>query len=75
VSEPFHYGGQAVIEGVMMRGRQSMAVAVRHPSGEVVVHGEPLTRGLYRSRWGKAPFIRGALVLWDTLTLGTRALV
>jgi uncharacterized protein YqhQ len=75
VSEAFHYGGQAVIEGVMMRGRQAMAVAVRHPSGEVVVHGEPLNRGLYRSPWARRPFIRGALLLWDTLVLGTRALV
>jgi uncharacterized protein YqhQ len=75
VSEAFNYGGQAVIEGVMMRGRQAMAVAVRHPSGEVVVHGEPLNRGLYRSPWARRPFIRGALLLWDTLVLGTRALV
>jgi uncharacterized protein YqhQ len=75
VSEAFHYGGQAVIEGVMMRGRQAMAVAVRHPSGEVVVHGEPLNRGVYRSPWAKRPLIRGALLLWDTLVLGTRALV
>ncbi len=75
MSEPFHYGGQAVIEGVMMRGRRAMAVAVRHPSGEVVVHSEALNRGLYRSPWGARPFIRGVLLLWDTLTLGTRALV
>jgi uncharacterized protein YqhQ len=72
---PFNYGGQAVIEGVMMRGRQAMAVAVRHPSGEIVVHGEPLQRGFYGSPWAKRPFIRGALLLWDTLVLGTRALV
>ncbi len=72
---PINYGGQAVIEGVMMRGRQAMAVAVRHPSGEIVVHGEPLQRGFYGSPWAKRPFIRGALLLWDTLVLGTRALV
>ena len=58
-----------------MRGRQAMAVAVRHPSGEIVVHGEPLQRGFYGSPWAKRPFIRGALLLWDTLVLGTRALV
>ena len=73
--EPFHYGGQAVIEGVMMRGRQAMAVAVRHPSGEVVVHTEPLRAKVYRSAWGKRPFIRGILLLWDTLALGMKALV
>jgi uncharacterized protein YqhQ len=72
--EPFNYGGQAVIEGVMMRGRQAMAVAVRHPSGEVVVHTEPLNSRLYRSPWAKRPFIRGVLLLWDTLSLGMKAL-
>jgi uncharacterized protein YqhQ len=74
-TQPFHYGGQAVIEGVMMRGRTAMAVAVRHPSGEVVVHTEPLNSRLYRSPWSKRPFIRGMLMLWDTLALGMRALV
>src|SRR5919199_1495211 len=74
-TEPFHYGGQAGIEGVMMRGRPAMAVAVRHPSGEVVVHTEPLQARVYRSAWGKRPFIRGVLLLWDTLALGMRALV
>src|SRR5215207_467811 len=74
-SQPFHYGGQAVIEGVMMRGRDSMAVAVRHPSGEVVVHTEPLRSRVHRSAWAKKPFIRGVLMLWDTLGLGMKALV
>lgn len=59
----------------MMRGRQSMAVAVRHPSGEVVVHSEPLNASLYGSVWAKRPFIRGVLMLWDTLALGMKALV
>ena len=72
--EPFNYGGQAVIEGVMMRGRQAMAVAVRHPSGEVVIHTEPLNSRLYQSPWAKRPFIRGVLLLWDTLALGMKAL-
>ena len=74
MSEPFSYGGQAVIEGVMMHGRRAMAVAVRHPSGEVVVHSEPLNRRIYGSPWARRPFIRGALLLWDTLALGMRAL-
>lgn len=72
--EPFHYGGQAVIEGVMMRGRHAMAVAVRHPTGEVVIHTEPLDSRLRRSPWAKRPFIRGVLMLWDTLALGMKAL-
>lgn len=75
MSEPFQYGGQAVIEGVMMRGRRSMAVGVRHPSGEIVVHSEPLNSRIYGSVWAKRPFIRGALLLWDTLGLGMRALM
>jgi len=52
-----------------------MAVAVRHPSGEVVVHSEPLNARLYGSVWAKRPFIRGVLMLWDTLALGMKALV
>lgn len=73
--EDFHYGGQGVIEGVMMRGRKSMTVAVRNPSGEIVVHSEPLSGGIYDSAWRKIPFVRGLLVLWDTLVLGTRTLM
>ena len=71
----FHYGGQAVIEGVMMRGRQSMAVAVRDPSGEIVLHSEPLSGAIRDSTWQKVPFVRGLLMLWDTLVLGTRTLM
>jgi uncharacterized protein YqhQ len=67
------YGGQAVIEGVMMRGAQSVAIAMRAPSNEIVVHTEPLT-GIYKSRVNKIPFLRGLIVLWDALGLGMRAL-
>ncbi len=74
VPERFNYGGQAVIEGVMMRGRTSMAVAVRHPNGSVVVHAEPLEKGMYRSPWVQRPLVRGVVMLWDTLALGMRAL-
>jgi len=70
-----HYGGQAVIEGVMMRGVRHMAIAVRKPSGEIVVHSEPLPRGLYDSTLGRLPFVRGLTMLWDTLVLGTRSLM
>jgi uncharacterized protein YqhQ len=71
----FNYGGQAVIEGVMMRGSKYMAVAVRHPSGEIIVHSEPLTARIYTSRWGKLPFVRGLALLWDALVLGVRTLM
>lgn len=67
------YGGQAVIEGVMMRGGQSVAIAMRAPDGTIAVHTETLG-GLYRSRWAKIPFLRGLVILWDALSLGMRAL-
>jgi uncharacterized protein YqhQ len=67
------YGGQAVIEGVMMRGTRAMAVAVRAPDKEVVVHVQPLSP-IYRGRFSKIPFLRGLLGLWDALGLGWRAL-
>ena len=70
-----YYGGQAVIEGVMMRGRKSMAVAVRNPQNEIVLHEEPLTAKIYTSRWGQWPFVRGLSLLWDALGLGMRALM
>jgi len=70
----FYYGGQAVIEGVMMRGQKEMAVAVRAPNGNIVVHREPLTGALYTRQWAKWPLIRGLVVLWDALVLGTKAL-
>jgi uncharacterized protein YqhQ len=71
----FYYGGQAVIEGVMMRGQSRVAIAVRNPDGEIVVHEEPLPEKVYRSRWSKMPFLRGLVLLWDALILGTKALM
>jgi uncharacterized protein YqhQ len=71
----FHYGGQAVIEGVMIRGQKNMAVAVRDPAGKIVVHTEPLTAGVYTSPIGKWPLVRGLIMLWDTLVLGIRTLM
>jgi uncharacterized protein YqhQ len=71
----FYYGGQAVLEGVMMRGRKQMAVAVRAPDGEIVVHEEPLTAAIYTQKWGQWPFVRGVAMLWDALGLGMRALL
>jgi uncharacterized protein YqhQ len=71
----FNYGGQAVIEGVMMRGARQMACAVRAPDGHIEVHSEPLTAPIYTSPIGKLPFIRGLALLWDALGLGMRALM
>ncbi|MFC2043147.1 DUF1385 domain-containing protein [Chloroflexota bacterium] len=67
------YGGQAVIEGVMMRGSQSVAIAMRAPNEEIVIHSEPLG-GIYKSKIIKIPFLRGLIALWDALGLGIRAL-
>lgn len=67
------YGGQAVIEGVLMRGKSSAAMAVRAPDNEIVTHQENLS-GLYTSQITKIPFLRGLIVLWDSLGLGMRYL-
>ncbi len=56
----------------MMRGRKSVAVAVRKPSGDMLVHEELLTPRLYQSRLFRLPLLRGVLLLWDMLVLGTR---
>ncbi len=71
----FSYGGQAVIEGVMMRGAHTAAIAVRNPKGEIVVHEQPLNAAIYRGRISKTPFVRGLVGLWDALGLGMRALM
>src|SRR6185295_9698998 len=71
----FSYGGQAVIEGVMMRGAHTAAIAVRDPKGQIVVHEQALNATLYRGRISKTPFVRGVVGLWDALGLGTRALM
>lgn len=71
----FNYGGQAVIEGVMMRGRQAAAVAVRVPSGGILLHEEQLTTGFYTKPIAKWPLVRGVVLLWDMLVLGTRMMI
>jgi uncharacterized protein YqhQ len=67
------YGGQAVIEGVMMRGKRAVAIAMRAPDKSIVIHQEQLS-GIYKSRLTKIPFLRGLVMLWDALGLGIRAL-
>jgi uncharacterized protein YqhQ len=67
------YGGQAVIEGVMMRGTHSVAIAMRNPANEIVLHKEPLG-SLYKTRVMRIPFLRGLAMLMDALILGTHAL-
>ncbi len=68
-----NYGGQAVIEGVMMRGRNAYAVAMRAPDGTISIRVNSLG-GIYKSQLTKIPFLRGLIMLWDSLGLGMRAL-
>jgi len=71
----FNYGGQALIEGVLMRGRDAIAVALRHPDGRILYATERLDSGIHGTRGSKLPFLRGLVVLYETLIVGTRWLV
>ncbi len=71
----FNYGGQAVIEGVMMRGSKACAVAVRDPKGNIIIHTEPINPALYSGPIARIPFLRGLSMLWDALGLGMRSLM
>ena len=68
-----YYGGQAVIEGVMIRGRKFVSIAVRRPTGEIYSEVEPL-HGLYTGRARSVPLVRGIVVLGETMVLGLRSL-
>src|SRR3989442_342992 len=68
----FYYGGQAVMEGVMMRGRKTAAMAIRRPDGSIYLYEEVLNPRLYQNRLFRLPFLRGMLLLWEMLVLGTR---
>jgi uncharacterized protein YqhQ len=68
----FYYGGQAVVEGVMMRGRKTAAMAVRCPDNSIYLYEETLNPKLYQNRLFRLPFLRGMLLLWEMLVLGTR---
>jgi uncharacterized protein YqhQ len=69
------YGGQALLEGVLMRGRTAIGVALRHPDGSIVAATEQLESFLHRNRFARAPFFRGLVVLYETLVTGTRWLM
>jgi uncharacterized protein YqhQ len=69
------FGGQALLEGVMMRGRSAIGVAMRHPDGSIVAASEPLNSILHRNRFARAPFMRGIVLLYETLVIGTRWLM
>jgi uncharacterized protein YqhQ len=67
------YGGQALIEGVLMRGANYVAAAMRDPNGDIITHVEKLS-GIYESKIKEIPFLRGLILLWDALGLGMRFL-
>src|SRR5919201_5031514 len=72
--QPVHYGGQAVLEGVMMRGQDAWALAVRRPQGEIYLERHELLPLARRVRLFRLPFLRGVGVLADSLAIGVRAL-
>lgn len=74
--EKFFYGGQAVVEGVMMRGPRHYAVAVRLPkSGEILVDRGELKAGVYTEPFWKLPFVRGLALMAETIHLGMKSLI
>ncbi len=72
--ERIQVGGQAVIEGVMMRSKDSYAVAVRRRDGSIYVRRRPYRSLVHRYRLLAWPILRGAVVLIESLVLGTKAL-
>jgi len=74
VAQRFYYGGQAVIEGVMMRGQKAVVTAVRQPDGEMVIDTQPLP-GISSGRLRRTPLIRGVVVLIETMVLGIKSLL
>jgi len=74
-AKPTAYGGQAVIEGVMIRGKRTIGLACRKPDGSIYRYRELLDSPLTRSRVARAPFVRGIFILWESLRYGMRMLM
>ena len=70
----FTYGGQAVVEGVMIRGQRHASVAVRRPDSTIAIHSEPIS-SLFTGRLRSTPMVRGIIVLIETMALGMKALI
>ena len=71
--QPYVYGGQAVVEGVMIRGRTAYACSARHPNGDIRTRSWPVPPRA-TSRWRRVPLLRGTLVLAESMVMGMRAL-
>ncbi|MDV2989123.1 MAG: DUF1385 domain-containing protein [Dehalogenimonas sp.] len=74
MAQKFYYGGQAIIEGVMIRGRKSLVSAVRRPKGDIVVESRRLPK-IYTGKLRQLPFVRGIVVLLEAMVLGIQALM
>jgi len=74
MAKRFYYGGQAIIEGVMMRGRKTMVNAVRRPDGGLSIDTQPLAT-FYAGRLRQIPLIRGVVVLIEAMVLGIKSLL
>lgn len=74
MAQKFYYGGQAVMEGVMMRGQKTAVTVVRLPSGELTSETIPLSP-IYTGRMRKTPFVRGIIVLIESLVLGMKSIM
>ena len=74
MAEKFRYGGQAVMEGVMMRGARTIATVVRKPDGTLARDVHAL-HPIYTGRWRKLPFTRGVIAMLEAMILGTQSLI
>ncbi|MFT5221925.1 MAG: hypothetical protein ACI867_000220, partial [Glaciecola sp.] len=71
---PHYYGGQAVLEGVMMRGADTWAVAIRRPDQDIWLETHPVGEFHHRHPIVKKPLLRGVYALVDSLKIGMQAL-
>lgn len=74
MGDKFQYGGQAVIEGVMMRGGQDVAIAVRKPDNDIIIERRPVNSITKKLPFLKWPFLRGTIMLFESLIIGIQAL-
>jgi len=74
MKKPFTFGGQAVIEGVMMRGPENLAIAVRKPNREIIIEKRPVNSIVKRFPFLKWPLLRGVVALFESLIIGVQSL-
>ena len=74
MARPVPYGGQAVIEGVMIRGKSNISIAVRRPDNQIQLKTDPI-QSLFTGTLKKVPFVRGFITLLEVMVIGTKALM